>query len=82
MPPVVCRDISNRAVYTIIISTNVNKDKLVLTYHHSFIGQRCTATSCDLEVIIIRRTYKNSVLILVLNFILIWIHIVTMCFIF
>jgi hypothetical protein len=68
----------NRAVYTSIISTNKNKS--ILTYQHSFIGQRCFATCFDLHKVIIRRIYKNSVLVLELCF-LIWFYIITIYFI-
>jgi hypothetical protein len=70
----------NGAVYTTIISTNVNKNKSILMYHHPFIVQRISATCFDLQKVIIRSTYNNSVL--VLNYVLIWIHIITICFIF
>jgi hypothetical protein len=43
MHPVVCRDIANGAVYTTIISTNVNKNKSTLMYRHSFNLLRCSA---------------------------------------
>jgi hypothetical protein len=55
-------------VYTKIISTNVNKDKSILMYRHSFIMQRCSAICFDLQDVINRRTYKNSVLVLELYF--------------
>jgi hypothetical protein len=53
---VVCRDITNGAVYIIIISTNVNNNRSVLMYHHSFIVQRFSGTCFDLQLVIIRRT--------------------------
>jgi hypothetical protein len=68
MHPVVCHAIANGAVYITIISTNVNKDNSILMYHHLFIVQRYSARCFDLQEVIIRRTYKNSVLVLKLNF--------------
>jgi hypothetical protein len=70
-------NIANGAVYTTIISTNVNEDKSILIYHHPFILQKCSATCFELQDII-RRTYKNSVLVLQLYFNII----ITICFIF
>jgi hypothetical protein len=37
-------------------------------YHYSFNVQRCSATCFDFQEVIIRRTYKNSVLVLELHF--------------
>jgi hypothetical protein len=51
-----CHDIANGAVYTTVMSTNVNKDKSILMYHHSFILQWSSATCFDLREVIIRRT--------------------------
>jgi hypothetical protein len=59
MYPVVCHDITNRTVYTKIIYTNVNKDKSMLMYHHSFVVLRCSATCFDLQEFIIRSTYNS-----------------------
>jgi hypothetical protein len=50
-------------------------------YHFSFIVKRCTAICFDLQEVIIRRIWKNSVLVLECS-ILIWIHIIKICFIF
>jgi hypothetical protein len=47
-----------------IVPANVNKDKSILMYHHSFIVQRDSTTYLDFQEFIFRRTYKNSVLIL------------------
>jgi hypothetical protein len=68
MHPIVCQDNKNGADYLTIISVNVNKDKFILIYHHSFIVQSCSATCFDLQEVIIRCTYKNSVLVLELYF--------------
>jgi hypothetical protein len=68
MHPAVCHDITNGAVCTTVISTNVNKDKSILMYHLSFIVHRCSATCFDLQEVIIRRTYSNSILVLELYF--------------
>jgi hypothetical protein len=68
MHAVVCRDITNGAVYITIISTNVNKDKSMLIYRHAFTVKRCSATCFDFKEVITRRTYKNSVLVLELYF--------------
>jgi hypothetical protein len=57
-------DIRNGAIYTAVISTIANKDNSVLMYHHSLIVQRCSATCFDLQEVILRSTYKNSVLFL------------------
>jgi hypothetical protein len=51
----------NKAVCTTIISTN--KKKSILTYQHLFIRQRYIATCLDLRGVIIRRNYKNLVLV-------------------
>jgi hypothetical protein len=56
MHPVVCHAIT-------IISTNVNKNKLILMYRHQFVVQRCSTTCFDLQEVIARRSYKNSVLV-------------------
>jgi hypothetical protein len=64
MHPVVYHDIANGAVYTTILYTNVNKDKSILMYQHSFILQRCSTTCFDLQEVVIRCTNKNSVLVL------------------
>jgi hypothetical protein len=64
----VCHGITNGTVYTTILYTNVNKDKSILMYRHSFIVQRCSTTCFDLQELIIRRTYKKSVLVLELYF--------------
>jgi hypothetical protein len=66
--PVVCYDIKNGAISTTVICMSVNKDKFILVYHHLFIVQRCSATCFDLQEVIIRHTYKNSVLVLELYF--------------
>jgi hypothetical protein len=53
---------------TMAPSATVNKDKSILLHYYSFIVQRCSATCFDLQDIIIRRTYKNSVIVLELYF--------------
>jgi hypothetical protein len=40
--------ITNGAVYTTIISTNVNRGKLIVMYRHPFIVQICSVTCFDL----------------------------------
>jgi hypothetical protein len=57
--PVVSRDIINGDIYTTIISMNINKNKSILTYQHSFIVQSCSATCFNLQEVIIRRIYKK-----------------------
>jgi hypothetical protein len=46
----------------------MNKDKSILMYRHLFITQMCSATCFGLHEIIIRRTYKNPVLVFELYF--------------
>jgi hypothetical protein len=53
----------NRAIYTTIIYTN--KSKSILMCHPLFIGEGCFATCFDLHEMI-RRNFKNTVLVLVL----------------
>jgi hypothetical protein len=67
MHAVVCCNITNGAICT-IISTNVTKHKLILMQHHLFLVQRCLATCSVLQGVIIRHTNKNSVLVLELYF--------------
>jgi hypothetical protein len=44
------------------------QNKSILIYHLSFTVQRCSATCFDIQEFIIRRIYKNSILILELYF--------------
>jgi hypothetical protein len=63
---------------SLFISVNPQtKTKSILIYQHLFYGERCFPTYFDLHDVIIRRIFKNSMLVLELCFYLMWVNIIT-----